>query len=98
MTWDVWSYYTSLRIPSAPDAVYAPPEDLHVKSRVRHLCGDAYGGRTMARRAAGFREAVRSARVDSLLHTLGLPPGQADHYAKSLTSAHPHLDDIVTYS
>jgi putative nucleotidyltransferase with HDIG domain len=40
---------------------------------------------------------VRSAKVDSLLRTLGLPPGQVDQYAKYLATELPHLHDIVTY-
>ena len=47
---------------------------------------------------AGLGGAVRSSSVDSLLHTLGLPPGQVDQYAKYLASELPHLNDIVTYS
>jgi hypothetical protein len=41
--------------------------------------------------------AVRSAKVDSLLRTLGLPPGQVDQYAKYLATELPHLHDIVAY-
>jgi hypothetical protein len=47
--------------------------------------------------AARPRGAVRAAKVDSLLRTLGLPPGQVDQYAKYLATELPHLQDIVTY-
>jgi hypothetical protein len=47
---------------------------------------------------AGLGGAVRSSSVDSLLRTLGLPPGQVDQYTKYLATELPHLNDIVTYS
>jgi len=47
---------------------------------------------------AGLGGAVRSSSVDSLLRTLGLPPGQVDQYTKYLASELPHLNDIAAYS
>jgi putative nucleotidyltransferase with HDIG domain len=47
---------------------------------------------------AGLGGAVRSLNVDSLLRTLGLPPGQVNQYTKYLATELPHLNDIVTYS
>ena len=47
---------------------------------------------------AGLGGAVRSSSVDSLLRTLGLPPGQVEQYAKYLATELPHLNDLVTSS
>ena len=47
---------------------------------------------------AGLGGAVRSSSVESLLRTLGLPPGQIDQYAKYLDTELPHLTHLVEHS